>query len=96
MDYFVWVCELQTPKHEHTCKIKTDRFLAGKFIHSLRVAPSVKDERVYAIVAKSLLPYITSISNFWNVIYAKLFCKIIYAMIIMSKISCFSSFHKLF
>ena len=32
-------------------------------------------KRVYAIVAKSLLPYITSVPNFWNVIYAKLFVK---------------------
>ena len=31
---------------------------------SLRVAPSVKDERVYAIFAKSLLSYITSVPNF--------------------------------
>ena len=43
--------------------------------NSLRVAPSVKDERVYSIVAKSLLSYITSVPNFWNVIYAKLFVK---------------------
>ena len=42
---------------------------------SLRVAPSVKDERVYAIVAKNLLSYITSVPDFWNVIYAKLFVK---------------------
>ena len=42
---------------------------------SLRVAPSVKDERVYAIVAKSLLSYITFVPNFWNAIYAKLFVK---------------------
>ena len=43
---------------------------------SLRVSPSVKDGRVYAIlVAKSLLPYFTSVLNFWNVIYAKLFVK---------------------
>ena len=42
---------------------------------SLRVPPLVEDKRVYAIVAKSLLPYITSVSNVWNVIYAKLFVK---------------------
>ena len=42
---------------------------------SLRVTPSVKDERVYAIVAKSLLPYITYVPNFWNVIHVKLFVK---------------------
>ena len=29
---FVWVCELQTPKPEHGCKIKADRFLAGKLM----------------------------------------------------------------
>ena len=23
---FIWVCEQQTPKPEHGCKIKTDRF----------------------------------------------------------------------
>ena len=39
---------------------------------SLRVAPSVKDERVYAISTKSLLP---SVPNFWNIIYAKLSVK---------------------
>ena len=42
---------------------------------SLRVAPSVKDQTVYTIVAKSLLLYITSVPNFWNIIYAKLFIK---------------------
>ena len=42
---------------------------------SLHVAPSVIDERVYTIVAKSLLSYITSVPNFWNVIYEKLFVK---------------------
>ena len=42
---------------------------------SLRVAPSFKDERVHAIVPKSLLSYITSVPNFWDVIYAKLFVK---------------------
>ena len=42
---------------------------------SLHVAPFVNDERVYAIVAKSLLSYITSVPNSWNVIYAKLFVK---------------------
>ena len=41
----------------------------------LSVAPSVKDERVYAMVAKSLLSYITSVPNFWNIIYAKIFVK---------------------
>ena len=31
---FVWVFELQTPKSEHHCKIKTDRFywLANRYI----------------------------------------------------------------
>ena len=42
---------------------------------SLRAAQSVKDERVYAMVAKSLPSYITFVPNFWNVIYAKLFVK---------------------
>ena len=42
---------------------------------SLRVALSVKDERVYAIVVISLLSYITSVPNFWNLIYEKLFVK---------------------
>ena len=42
---------------------------------SLHVAPSVKDKRVYTIVAKSLLPHITSVPNYWNIIYAKLFVK---------------------
>ena len=44
-------------------------------LNSLRVAPSVQDERVYAIVAESLLPYISSVPNFRKVIYAKLFVK---------------------
>ena len=49
--------------------------MEGKEHCSLRVAPSVKDERVFAIVAKTLLSYITSVPNFWNVIYANLFVK---------------------
>ena len=34
-----------------------------------------KDERVYAIAAKSLLSKFASVPSFWNVIYAKLFVK---------------------
>ena len=44
----------------------------------LRVAPSDSiptDERVHALTAKSLIPYITSVPNFWNVIHVKLFVK---------------------
>ena len=31
-DYFVWVCELQTPTPDHGYKIKTERFLTSKLI----------------------------------------------------------------
>ena len=47
---------------------------------SLQVATSVSirtDEIVYAITAKSLLPYMTSALNFWDVIHAKLFAKLL-------------------
>ena len=57
--------------HESDLDMKTTDQIRVKV--NLRVAPSVKDERVYAIVAKSLFSYITSVPNFWNVIYAKLF-----------------------
>ena len=54
----------------------TAEHVAAKQQHaSLRVVPSVKDEKVYAVVAKSLLSYTISVPNFWNVIYAKLFVK---------------------
>ena len=54
---------------------KCTEMLLSIACHSLRVAPFVKDERVYAIVVKSLLSYNTSVPNFWNVIYAELFVK---------------------
>ena len=64
--------------HENQPQCKKDcpvRRRQSWLYYSLRVAPSVKDERVYAIVAKSLLSYVTSVPNFWNVIFAKLFVK---------------------
>ena len=70
-------------KHRMCCNKPIDYKMLTKFfsrhhclvVCSLPVAPSIEDEKVYAIVAKSLLSYITSVPNFWNVIYAKLFVK---------------------
>ena len=72
-------CEFGILKSLSFCEIWSDKiFMRKDSDSSLCVAPSVNiraDKTVYAIVAKSLLPYITSVPNFWNIIYEKLFVK---------------------
>ena len=50
---FVWVCEQQTPKPEHGCKIKTDCFLAIKSIHTSGASHDLSDgqERIENLMA---------------------------------------------
>ena len=46
---FVWICELQTPKSEHACRIKTDCFLTSKLILMDKVTIIVEFYKSYLL-----------------------------------------------